>query len=107
MSAEMEEISRHPFRARRLDRRIFDSAGELGVPKVAARPVTEPMEFEFRADKRTRPATTSVSPTKRNTTSFKAKPAPKVTSKMPNPKTKTVFKVSFCHVLSTVPLAIM
>ena len=100
VAAEMEEINRHPFRARRLDRRIFESAGELGVPKVAARPVTEPVEFEFRADKRSAQprvrassASASLSPTKRSTTSFKAKPAPKTASKMPAPRSKTVFKV--------------
>lgn len=99
LEAEMEEIARHPFKARTLDRRIFDSAGELGVPKVAARPVTEPVEFEFRAEKRlAQPrvrelSSTSMSPTKRSTTSFRAKPVPKTTGKMPAPRTKTVFKV--------------
>lgn len=91
----MEEIQRHPFKARVLDRRIFDSAGELGVPKVSARPVTEPVEFAFRATQpRVRNASTSVSPTKRSTASFKAKPVPKTTGKMPAPRSKTVFKVT-------------
>ena len=102
VSAEMEEIGRHPFRARKLDRRIFESAGELGVPKVAARPVTEPTEFQFQADKRSAQprvrasvSSSSVSPTKRSTSSFRAKPAPKNSGKMPAPKTKTVFKVNY------------
>eukprot|EP00428_Durinskia_dybowskii_P076584 CAMPEP_0170359130 /NCGR_PEP_ID=MMETSP0117_2-20130122/2594_1 /TAXON_ID=400756 /ORGANISM="Durinskia baltica, Strain CSIRO CS-38" /LENGTH=786 /DNA_ID=CAMNT_0010613379 /DNA_START=70 /DNA_END=2430 /DNA_ORIENTATION=- len=99
--AEMEEISRHPFRALPLDRRIFDSAGELGVPKIPAKPLTEPMEFEFRADKRSSQprvrglassSCTSLSPTKRSTTTFKAKPAPKTTGKIPVTRARTVFK---------------
>ena len=99
----MEEIQRHPFKARVLDRRIFDSAGELGVPKVSARPVTEPVEFAFRATQpRARNTSTSVSPTKRSTASFKAKPAPKTTGKMPAPRSKTVFKVTTLYITPTI-----
>ena len=40
------------FKAKPIDKRIFDSMGELGVPKVAAKPVTETVPFELRIDKR-------------------------------------------------------
>jgi hypothetical protein len=96
-AAEMEEIGRHPFKALPLDRRIFDSAGEMGVPKVAARPVTEPHEFEFRSDKRTaqprvRDLAATVGSAERPAL-FKARPAPKADRKPPVPRAKTVFKV--------------
>lgn len=43
----VEEASKHQFKARPVDKRIFSSLGELGVPKVAARPVTTCEEFTF------------------------------------------------------------
>ncbi|KAJ1401385.1 hypothetical protein B484DRAFT_405742, partial [Ochromonadaceae sp. CCMP2298] len=77
VAAEMEEIQKHPFRARPLDRRIFESTGELGVPKVAARAVTEPVEFSLQVDRRSAqprvrapPAPVAQEP------AFRAKPAP-------------------------------
>lgn len=48
----MKEIESKPFKARAIDQRIFSSVGELGVPKVPAKPLTEPVAFEFRTDKR-------------------------------------------------------
>jgi hypothetical protein len=96
---EMQDIQSHPFRARKLDRRIFESAGELGVPKVAAKPVTEPVEFQLRADQRSQQprvrtsASTSLSPAKKSP--YKAKPAPK--AKAPAPTVvKAAFKVCVC-----------
>ena len=44
----LEEASNHPFKAKPVDRRIFSSMGELGVPKVAAKPMTVCEEFTFR-----------------------------------------------------------
>jgi hypothetical protein len=82
-AAEMEEIQKHPFRARPLDRRIFESTGELGVPKVAARPVTEPVEFSLQVDKRsTQPRVRAplyppaAVEAEEPPSGFKAKPAP-------------------------------
>lgn len=41
------EASKHPFKAKPVDKRIFSSLGELGVPKVAAKPATTCEEFTF------------------------------------------------------------
>lgn len=48
----MEEFNKTGFKARLIDKRIFQSHGELGVPKVTARPVTQPVAFSFNTDKR-------------------------------------------------------
>lgn len=49
----MEHIRKHGmFKARPLNRKIFSSTGELGVPKVRARPTTEPQEFHLKVDHR-------------------------------------------------------
>lgn len=47
---EMEEIMKHSFKARQIDRRIFESNGELGVPKVEAKPLTVPQEFHLQLE---------------------------------------------------------
>ena len=49
---EMEKLQKQPFKARPVDKRIFTSMGEMGVPKVESRAVTEPLPFDFRVDKR-------------------------------------------------------
>jgi len=48
----MEEFNKTGFKARPIDKRIFQSTGELGVPKVTTRPVTQPVAFSFNTDKR-------------------------------------------------------
>lgn len=48
----MQEFSAKPFKARPLNRRIlYESAGDIGVPKVQSRPVTEAIGFELQYDK--------------------------------------------------------
>ncbi|GAQ84188.1 putative targeting protein for XKLP2 [Klebsormidium nitens] len=51
--AELEEILKHPkFKARPLDRRVLDSCGEMGVPKVVPAPTTKPEGFQLATDSR-------------------------------------------------------
>jgi hypothetical protein len=52
LEAEMAEIGKHTFKALVLDRRIFESNGELGVPKVEAKPLTVPQEFRLELEKK-------------------------------------------------------
>lgn len=50
---EEEELQKcQPFKARPLDRRILESAGDLGVPRVPKASLTEPQEFRFQTDSR-------------------------------------------------------
>jgi hypothetical protein len=49
---EMEELSKHQFRARTMDKRIFNSMGEMGVPKVASKKSTVPLDTHFASDRR-------------------------------------------------------
>ena len=51
---EEEEECRHQFKARPLDRRILESTGEMGVPKVAKGGVTQPQPFHFSTETRPR-----------------------------------------------------
>lgn len=56
-SAQMEEIelAQVPkFKARPLDPRIFESAGDLGVPRVPKPPPTEPLQVHFATEERSR-----------------------------------------------------
>lgn len=48
----MEEFQKNPFKAKPIDKRIFESTGELGVPKVSVRPLTEAQPFNLRIDQR-------------------------------------------------------
>lgn len=50
--AEMMEIRSKPFKARLVDKRIFESAGELGVPKIEAKASTELKSFHSYSDLR-------------------------------------------------------
>lgn len=49
---EMEKMKAKSFKARTLDKRIFESMGELGVPKVQPKEVTIPQEFNLLSDRR-------------------------------------------------------
>jgi hypothetical protein len=49
---EMEDFQKRPFKAKPVDRRIFESCGELGVPKVSVKPPTIPVEFNLKTEKR-------------------------------------------------------
>lgn len=89
----MDEIRKNQFKARRLDKRIFESRGELGVPKVSVKAPTIPMEFEFHLDKRAvsprAPRESEVVPS----STFKARPMPDLTFKKPStPPAKAQFK---------------
>lgn len=55
---ELEEC-KHQFKARPLDRRILQSTGEMGVPKVAKSDVTLPQPFHFKTDERVRRPTSA------------------------------------------------
>jgi len=105
LDEEMTAIKSKPFKARPLDKRIFESSGELGVPKVAARPVTEPSCFELRSDARAKQPRIHIDHDDQTTSSatapstiFKARPLPAyVTDKskipiLPVPACKTDFK---------------
>lgn len=48
------EENRHQFKARPLDRRILESTGEMGVPKVSKGGVTISQPFHFKTDSRHR-----------------------------------------------------
>jgi hypothetical protein len=48
----MEDFQKRPFKAKPVDRRIFESCGELGVPKVSVKPPTIPVEFNLKTEKR-------------------------------------------------------
>lgn len=50
--AELAECRKHAFKAKPVDRRVLESTGEMGVPKVASRPATEISEFHLRTDVR-------------------------------------------------------
>lgn len=50
--ALMKEIAKHPFKALPLDKKIFESCGELGVPKVAVREPTIPIDVKLHIDER-------------------------------------------------------
>lgn len=90
LEAEMAEMLKHTFKARHLDRRIFESNGELGVPKVEAKALTVPQEFHLEIDKRTRekkPADEEVS------APFKALPLPDFSlSRQPSTPAAVQFK---------------
>lgn len=50
---EAEELARiPPFKALPLNMKVLESHGELGVPKVTKRPLTEPQEFHLKTDAR-------------------------------------------------------
>lgn len=51
---EDQQECRQQFKARPLDRRILESTGEMGVPKVAKGGVTQPQPFHFSTDSRLR-----------------------------------------------------
>lgn len=107
----MIAINNKPFKARPLDKRIFESSGEMGVPKIAARPVTEPSCFELKSDARAKQPRVHINIDHDDTgasvpnTAFKARPLPAyVTDKskiptLPIPACKADFKVSY-HTLS-------
>lgn len=49
---QMQEFQHHQFKHKPVDHKIFESAGELGVPKVQPKTVTEPEPFNLRIDRR-------------------------------------------------------
>eukprot|EP00850_Spirogloea_muscicola_P016793 SM000139S00110 [mRNA] locus=s139:136471:141748:- [translate_table: standard] len=58
-SEELEEevlAALPPFRARPWSKQVMNSSGEVGVPRVTKRPVTEPKEFTFATKSRARRA---------------------------------------------------
>ncbi len=49
---EVEEMKRHQFKALPLDPRVLQSCGEMGVPRVDKKPVTQPQAPVFKTDSR-------------------------------------------------------
>lgn len=49
---EIEDASKHQFKARVMDKRIFNSMGEMGVPKVTSKKPTVPLDNHFESDRR-------------------------------------------------------
>lgn len=93
----MEIQHKNSFKARTLDRRIFDSRGELGVPKVPVKALTIPMDIELRTEKRASSprAPRPVEVPEEEHFEFKARPIPstlKHAEKMSTPPSKAHFK---------------
>jgi len=51
-AALMEEAKKNSFKAKPVDRRVFESTGELGVPRVAVKAPTEFKQFTLRTESR-------------------------------------------------------
>ncbi len=73
---EVEEIRKHPFKARPLDKRIFESHGEYGVPKVPVKPPTIPVDIELHTDKRAVSRSRDRNEQEEEQHQFKARPLP-------------------------------
>ena len=98
---EMKEIKEHPFKAKAINKRIFESNGELGVPKVEAKKTTEPIAFNLRLDLRqkSRNDRELIDAKKEEVSQFKARPIPAFVldrnkaPQLPIPSSKANFKV--------------
>lgn len=79
---EMQEFSARPFKARSVDRRIlYESRGEIGVPKVPTKPLTQPVEFDLQYEKKRaqhqhQPALDADQQAMQFASAFKARPVP-------------------------------
>jgi hypothetical protein len=96
-ATEMEEIAKHPFKARPINKRIlYESHGEYGVPKVPVKPCTIPVEISLRTDKRAtspRLSRPSMSTDNEDRAVFKALPLPSFTAeRLPTPPSKKYFQ---------------
>ena len=93
---EMEEAAKHAFKAQPFNKKIFESGGVMGVPKVAAKQSTETVEFNFKSASRalSRPSTApALTASKSDSTPFKARPMPtfnKPDTRSPRPTKKTL-----------------
>jgi len=47
-----EESQKHTFKARKLNRKLFETHGVMGIPKVNTKPPTVPINFALRTEKR-------------------------------------------------------
>lgn len=98
LEQEMKEMLKRSFKARELDRRIFESNGELGVPKVEAKPLTIPQEFHLESEKRAAECKEKEKKHDEEEESFqfKARPLPdfirEPPKQPPTPSAKTSFK---------------
>lgn len=70
-----------PFKAREVSARIMQSSGDLGIPKVAKRPITKTREFKFR---------TSIRATSRAQSLSKSIVSNSSTTSLPHPKKSMV-----------------
>lgn len=81
-AALMQEIQQHAFKAKPVNKRVFASSGDMGVPKVPVKSTTAVVEFSLRYDARSaaraataaaeRAAASAATPS----TAFKARPMP-------------------------------
>ena len=76
--AAMEEALKHTFKAKPVDRRVFESMGEMGVPKVASKASTACVEFHLRTEARGAAAARNEGEGDRGVaaSAFKARPMP-------------------------------
>jgi targeting protein for Xklp2 len=72
----MAEASKHVFKFKPVDKRIFSSMGELGVPKVPAKECTSFDEFTFRYEERASTRHQQRDQHDESTAAFKALPMP-------------------------------
>ena len=77
---QMKGFEKNTFKARPINKRIFESMGEAGVPKVEARPPTEPVEFHLNIDRRASQARIRDSIVCEEEFEFKARPMPNFSS---------------------------
>lgn len=108
LEEEMKQIKANPFKAKPVNKRIFESNGELGVPKVEAKKSTEPIAFNLRGDQRKKNNGNKSSSfnDKPDMTNFKARPLPAYfldpskTPQLPVPSCKSNFKVHIYYIFS-------
>ena len=88
----MEEIRKHhAFKAKPVDRRVFESAGDMGVPKVAVKAATTVQEFTLRTEARSAAAAkaaaeaaASAAAAAVTASAFKARPMPNFAAAPPS-----------------------
>ena len=77
---QMKSFEKNVFKARPVNKRIFESMGEAGVPKVEAKAPTEPVEFHLNIDRRASQPRIRDSMVCEEEFEFKARPMPNFSS---------------------------
>ena len=89
-AALMQEIQQHAFKAKPVNKRVFASSGDMGVPKVAVKSATAVIEFSLRTDIRSAARAATAAAEKAAaiaatpSTAFKARPMPNFAETGPN-----------------------